>query len=121
MTNPKTAVLRVGGQKFVHSNAENELVMYSLKETPDAAYSERKPPRRPEKSRKSVSNGSASVHAMTRGTTRNLKESMESDSMASICSVARMLERTAPIPEPTRPATSKPVTSGPISKKNASA
>ncbi len=46
---------------------------------------------------------------------------MESDSMASICSVARMLERTAPIPEPTRPATSRPATSGPISRKNANA
>ena len=56
-----------------------------------------------------------------RGTTRNLNESTDSDSIASICSVALMLDRTAPIPEPTRPATSRPVTSGPISTKNASA
>ena len=70
---------------------------------------------------KSVRSGSASVHATMRGTTRNLNESTDSDSIASICSVALMLDRTAPIPEPTRPATSRPVTSGPISTKNASA
>ena len=60
---------------------------------------------------KSVSIGSASVHAMMRGTTRNLNESMDSASIPSICSVARISARTAPIPEPARPARSA-VTSG---------
>jgi len=65
--------------------------------------------------------GIAIVHATIRGTTRYLKESIDSDSIASICSVALMFDRTAPIPDPTRPATNKPVTSGPISTKKASA
>jgi len=66
-----------------------------------------------------VRRGNAMTHATTRGTTRNLNESIESDSMLSICSVARILASTAPIPEPTRPARSRPATSGPISTKNA--
>ena len=60
------------------------------------------------------------VHAITLVTTSNLKELIESVSIASIGSVARMLASSAPMPAPTLPATSKPVTSGPISTKNAS-
>jgi len=66
---------------------------------------------------KSVRKGRAITQARTRGTTRNLNESIDSDSIASICSDALMFARTAPIPEPTRPASSSPATNGPISTK----
>src|SRR5438874_6924388 len=62
---------------------------------------------------KSVRKGRAITQARTRGTTRNLNESIDSDSIASICSEALMFARTAPIPEPTRPASSSPATNGP--------
>lgn len=61
------------------------------------------------------------THATTRGTTRNLNASIESDSMPSICSVALIFARTAPIPEPTLPATRRAATNGPISTKKARA
>jgi hypothetical protein len=60
------------------------------------------------------------AHAMIRGITSILKESIESTSIASICSVARMFASSAPMPAPTRPAISKPARSGPISLKKAS-
>src|ERR1700746_328947 len=68
-----------------------------------------------------VNKGNAMTHATTLGTTRSLKESIDRDSMASICSVTRILASTAPIPDPTRPASRRPATSGPISTKKESA
>jgi len=59
------------------------------------------------------------THARTRGTTRNLNESIDNDSIASICSEALMFAMTAPIPKPTRPARRNPAANGPISTKNA--
>ena len=85
----------------------------------DAACSAKKPAKSPEKSINKVKSGMAITHARTRGTTRNLKESIERDSIPSICSVTLIFARTAPIPEPTRPARSNPATRGPISTKNA--
>src|SRR5450631_3537153 len=65
-----------------------------------------------------VNNGNARTHAATRGTTSSLNESTDRASIASICSVARISASDAPMPAPTRPATSKAATRGPISTKN---
>ncbi len=70
----------------------------------------------PEKSIRIVRIGSASTQAVTRVITRYLKESIAKDSSASICSVTRIPASSEPMPAPTRPATSSPVTIGPSSR-----
>ncbi len=70
----------------------------------DDSTSERKPPSSPAKSMNNVSRGKAITQARTRGTTRNLEESIDNDSIASICPDALMLASTAPMPDPTLPA-----------------
>src|SRR5689334_18090739 len=59
-----------------------------------------------------TSNGTMSVLAMTRVTTRYLNGFTAETSMASICSVTRMEPNSAPICDPTFPAQIKPVING---------
>ena len=56
-----------------------------------------------------------------RVTARNLNESTATASSASICSVTFIAPSSAPMPAPTRPATSSAVTSGPVSRISAMA
>src|SRR5688572_5657981 len=73
----------------------------------------------PQMSAMVVSSGSARMHARMRVTARNLNESTATASSASICSVTFMAPSSAPMPAPTRPATSRAVMSGPVSRTSA--
>jgi len=55
------------------------------------------------------------MQAITRVEARYFIESTAKDSSASICSVTRMPPSSAPMPAPTRPDSSRAVTSGPVS------
>ena len=74
------------------------------------------PPARPEKF-SMVRMGSAITQATMRVTIRYLNEPTARDSSASICWVIRMPASSAPIPAPTRPATSRPAINAPMSLK----
>ena len=84
----------------------------------ETRYSEKKPPAKLAKSINRVSIGKMRMQATILVTTNILKASTDKDSIASICSVTRILAIPAPMPAPTFPATSSPVTSGPSSLKN---
>src|SRR3954469_3965611 len=71
------------------------------------------PPRMPTKSLMTVSTGSITSAAMTRGVTSFLIGSVPSVLRASICSVTRIEPIWAAMPEPTRPATMRPASTGP--------
>src|SRR5258705_349544 len=75
----------------------------------------------PQKSMTAVSSGMAMMHARMRVTARNLNESTATASSASICSVTFMAPSSAPMPAPTRPDTSRPAVSGPVSRMSAMA
>src|SRR5580658_2675298 len=115
--NPKTVVLSVGRKKFTQPRLANARTTYKWNEIRDTLNSARYPPSNPEKSMVNVKIGNATTQATTRGTTSNCKGSVERASMSSICSVALISARTAPMAEPARPATSRAVTSGPTSTK----
>ena len=75
----------------------------------------------PQKSMTVVSSGIAMMQAMMRVTARNLNASTATASSASICSVTFIAPSSAPMPAPTRPATSSAVVSGPVSRMSAMA
>ena len=83
---------------------------------PEAAFSARKPPRIPAKSINVVSSGTAMMQARMRVTARYLKELTAVASSASICSVTFIAPSSAPMPAPTRPDSSSPAVSGPVSR-----
>jgi hypothetical protein len=73
----------------------------------------------PAKSIMIVSTGIAIISAMMRVTARYLNESTAFASSASICSVTFIAPISAPMPAPTRPATSSPAVNGPVSRMSA--
>ena len=73
----------------------------------------------PAKSIMIVRSGIAIISAMMRVTARYLNASTALASSASICSVTFIAPISAPIPAPTRPATRRPVMSGPVSRMSA--
>src|SRR5579863_2868907 len=99
--NPKTVVCMFGGTELDHSRPRNARDTYSWREMCDKRCSERKPLITPQKPTNVVNNGSAMKHATTLGTTSNFNESTDNASIASICLVARISARDAPIPAPT--------------------
>ena len=74
------------------------------------------PPMIPTKSLMTVSTGTMIRAASTRGVTSFLIGSVPSVFNASICSVTRMEPSCAAIPDPTRPATISPASTGPSSR-----
>ena len=66
-----------------------------------------------------VSSGITIISAMIRVTARYLNASTALASSASICSLTFIAPISAPMPAPTRPATSSPAVSGPVSRISA--
>jgi hypothetical protein len=79
------------------------------------------PPNTPSTSAMTVSSGNTSSAAITRGTMRRLMKFTPSVRSASICSVTFMEPSSAVIPDATLPPTRIAVSTGPSSRRMASA
>ena len=73
------------------------------------------PPTMPTASLMTVSTGTITVPATTRGTTSLRTGSVPSDRSAAICSVTTIDPSSAAMPDPTRPVTISAVSTGPSS------
>src|SRR5271166_4724348 len=117
MIRPKTAVLRVGATKSLKLAPRKPLLMNLRKETGSTKVSAIQPNTTAQKSAARVKSGSIRMQAAMRVKAKNLKGFTPEASMASICSVTFIDPNSAPIPAPTLPLTTRPVTIGPVSRR----
>src|ERR1700680_2379359 len=115
MIRPKKQVLNVGARKSLKCTPVNPLSKKRCSEIGSARVSATHPANMLQASATSVRSGKTRMHARMRVTANSLYGFTAEASMASICSVTFIEPSSAPMPAPTRPLTTNPVMTGPIS------